>query len=161
MKREIKFRAFDLIINQMFVPSMINQNGDVRHIGEYKTDGHVHGKINDKFDTWLLREVEGSFELMQFTGLHDKNGKEIYEGDILLVDERRLRKDQLIPMPEFKGYVKYEVQAAQYWIMTKRHGQKEKYVELHSGGQYGDENGIKLTSATVIGNIYEDQILLK
>lgn len=61
--REIKFRAFaDSEMTRSFV-----LKDDYKAIGYYAARG---------------------FPIMQYTGLHDKNGKEIYEGDILSGDGR-------------------------------------------------------------------------
>ena len=56
--REIKFRAWDDITKEMF--------DDIQNSNVFE------GFLNS-----------GSYDIMQFTGLHDKNGKEIYGGDLL------------------------------------------------------------------------------
>lgn len=68
MSREIKFRAWD-------------NNKKIMYYDENSSFIFSSNKIECNFDNGWLTKNTGIF--MQFTGLKDRNGKEIYEGDIL------------------------------------------------------------------------------
>lgn len=94
------------------------------------------------------------YELMQFTGLHDKNGKEIYEGDILecRCDVIKIKTNEPTGDISIKKY-KIEYQTEYSRFQTKNI-KSDKFENLPNS------QCVITQFYSVIGNEFENQELL-
>lgn len=127
--REIRFRAWDKKYKIMV---------DIDGCDLYLADGKIF-EVEERSANYSVfmykKDVTDNYELMQYTGINDKDGKEIYEGDIV--------KD------EYSRWfiVFWRDTDAGYWI---RKYNEEEVFPLHLG--------IRII---VIGNEYENPELLE
>ena len=126
-----KFRAYDGgSLNRMYQPDEVMVgNGDIWIIDEDSVAGD-----------WI---VNNDLHLMQSTGLHDKNGKEIFEGDILACKT----DDEVINLNIF-----WDEEHALFMFESKKYNEQEPLAELVENNTYPFE---------IIGNIYENPELLE
>jgi uncharacterized phage protein (TIGR01671 family) len=138
--REIKFRG-KRVDNGEWVygyPIIVSYKAWIKDINDKTTNPRC---LAPDFADFRCVEVEKE-TVSQYTGLKDKNGKEIYEGDIVFA-EARFDCANMVVVWDKGSFVLVPC---------------EKYKKYVSGCGYKD---IRWLTKTVIGNIYENPKLME
>ena len=132
--REIKFRAWDKVNKEMVDRRMFAISNDGKILRQTFSDQFLYpGPTPEGFCEF--KRDQGKIIIMQYTGLKDKKGKEIYEGDIILATII----ENLLPSGENSEYVDKRV---------------VEWNKEQGGFAFAEDE------YEIIGNIYENKDLL-
>lgn len=139
MNREIKFRAWDKERNEMYYPSSL----------------HCHFRGNTAFNSTRFSGDDYSI-LMQYVGLKDKNGKEIYEGDIVKLHDTWEDTESL-----FCTFIVKISQISNLYFEVLTQTKDFKKIYSYDRGDDPKFGYWVYPYMEVIGNVYENLELLK
>ena len=142
MKREIKFRAWDDHYKYMNYKVLVGTYGEWEKVKDDKNYTACSMWIEpDKVDYecephWTHFEpYHKDIHLMQYTGLKDKNGVEVYEGDKVMFDNEWTEPDEI-------GVITWNKDTASFQIKGHIPSSSMKHLDRMK----------------VIGNIYENEV---
>lgn len=142
MQDRFRFRVWNIKNKEMIYNAEIAYDGTNYNtkwqIGNNTNDGHV-----DCFGYYLDYEHE-DYEIMQCTGMKDKNGKLIYEGDIIQIPD------------DYDTYGMFAGEKREIYFNEGGFRLKPKWNKNSRGNWLEDTKDFE-----VIGNIYENPELLE
>ena len=150
--REIKFRAWDKQCKEMHYNFQWIDNGN--NGNDWIIFKSNRQKLSNKPHPFENPYFRQQYKIMQYTGLKDKNGKEIYEGDIVHIWHEDYPEEKSVGKVAYNlggGYPAFDI-----YVFTGRGNLKyESYHDEYNSFSCPDH------IIELIGNIHESSELLE
>lgn len=146
LMKQLKFRAWDSQTKRFIQDDVDVENRENHDLGNYALDpsGVLYFFQSDEGGMSVLDKKD--VEIMQWTGLKDKNGQPVFEGDIV-------HEDCTNPNVNWTYEVFYDKDEAKFWLRNE----EEVYGQWNV---YDDPAYVRWSLYEVIGNVWESPELI-